>query len=188
MLNNIIHWWQENFQLLTVKSCLLIFQISGSVSSLVDRWRIMIFIFNSCLQLILNAKSCTIITKFKKYYLAFIFNCCLFTPVYSQLKISDNLTLQTDYHFGAIIPEYKFVTYLVNDYVRSVEVSIAKETTGKNYWQQLYHYPTYGLTLSISTLGNDEVFGKQIALSPFYQIHLLEKKNLSLRVYLLCLL
>ena len=140
----------------------------------------MIFIFNSCLQLILNAKSCTIITNFKKYYLAFIFNCCLFTPIYAQLKITDNLTLQTDYHFGAIIPEYKFVNYLVNDYVRSFEVSIAKETTGKNYWQQLYHYPTYGLALSISTLGNNEVFGKQIALAPFYQIHLLFKKNLSL--------
>ena len=140
----------------------------------------MSFIFDSYFRLLLNTRTCKVNTQFIKYNLVLFFTPCFFTPVYSQIKFTDNLYIRTDYHFGAVIPEYTFVNYLVNDYVKSMEVSIAKESSGVNYWAQLYHYPTYGLALNISTLGNNEVFGKQIALSLFYQIHLQEKKNLSL--------
>jgi hypothetical protein len=97
-----------------------------------------------------------------------------------QGQLKDDLYLQADVHHGYMLPEYQFVNYLVNDNIHSIEVMLSKKTSGKDFWQQLYRYPDYGLSLFLSTLGNNEVFGKQIALSSFYNIHLIDKKRFSL--------
>ena len=50
---------------------------------------------------------------------------------HSQSNFSKNLFVRADAHFGFVIPEYKHFTYLVNEPVKSVEVSLSKQTTGK---------------------------------------------------------
>lgn len=83
-------------------------------------------------------------------------------------------------HQGVLLPEYQFINYLSRDYTRSFDLSFVKETTGKNSWEQLYNYPSFGFSFFYSTLGNDDVFGREYALTPFFRINLLSRKKFKL--------
>ncbi len=39
-----------------------------------------------------------------------------------------------------------------------------------NYWEKIYKYPQFGISLFYSTLGNKNVFGDEIALYPYFSI------------------
>ncbi len=119
-------------------------------------------------------------TKHIKILLISIY-CLLVFQSQAQTKFTDNLKLMGNYHAGFAIPEYKFLTYIVDDYIRSMDVCLVKETTGNNIWEQLYTYPEYGISLFYSTLGNDKILGKEIALSYFFKINLISWKRV--RVY-----
>ena len=100
--------------------------------------------------------------------------------VKAQSKFTDDLSVRAYYHYGFVIPEYQYFTYLVKDNVRSFELNLSKQTIGKNYWQQLYKYPEYGISIFYSTLGNDDVFGREIAFYPYFITHIISKKKFSL--------
>jgi len=107
--------------------------------------------------------------------------CCLFTfSAQAQKKFADNLNGMVNLHSGYNLPEYPFISALTKDYVRSVEVALFKETVGKNKWEQLYNYPDYGLSVFYSTLGNDEVFGRELALTYFFRLYFYSKNRLHL--------
>ena len=55
-----------------------------------------------------------------------------------------------------------------------------KETTGKNSWEQAYNYPSLGFSFFYSTLGNDDVFGHEFALVPFFRINLIDRPKFKL--------
>jgi hypothetical protein len=78
------------------------------------------------------------------------------------------------------LPEYQHFIYIVNDNVHSLELNLSRQTTGKNYWEQLYNYPEFGISLYYSTLGSDQVFGREIALYPHYTMHIISKKKFQL--------
>lgn len=101
-------------------------------------------------------------------------------PTFGQDKFKDNLSINATSHIGFVLPEYQFINYVTNDFTKSLDFSIVKETTGKNEWEQRYNYPSYGLSFFYSTLGNDNVLGREIAISPFFRIHLFRKKNFSI--------
>ena len=96
----------------------------------------------------------------------------------AQTKFPDQFKANINYHSGFILPEYKFLTLIANDYVRSLDVSVSKETNGKNIWEQLYNYPEYGISLFYSTLGNNQVLGKEFALTYFFKLYLPSKNRL----------
>lgn len=119
--------------------------------------------------------------RFKNINLIFILLLCLSTNLLQgQQKFTDNLSIVSNYHFGLIIPEYQFINYFTNDYVRSVDLSLVKQTTGKTYWDQLFKYPQYGLSLFYSTLGNNDVFGKELSLNYFFKTNLINNKQFHL--------
>lgn len=99
--------------------------------------------------------------------------------VYSQQKISDDLKLSINFHYGVNMPEYQFITYITEDYIRSFDLCFTKETYGKSYWEQLFNYPEYGISLFHSTLGNDKVFGNETALTTFFKVKIIAKKRFS---------
>lgn len=99
---------------------------------------------------------------------------------YAQRKFSENLFVRADAHFGFVIPEYKHFTYLVNEPVKGFELSLSKQSKGNSEWEQVYKYPEYGLTFLFTTLGNQSVFGNELALYPYVQIALIRKPKFVL--------
>ncbi|MFT6715739.1 MAG: hypothetical protein ACJA0Q_000368 [Saprospiraceae bacterium] len=97
-----------------------------------------------------------------------------------QSKLSDNLSISANYQMGYSLPEYSVFTLITNDYIRSFELSITKETTGKTEWEQAYHFPAHGLSIYYSNLGNDDVLGKEFALNYFIKLYLLSKGRFQL--------
>ncbi|MDX1651354.1 MAG: acyloxyacyl hydrolase [Brumimicrobium sp.] len=93
--------------------------------------------------------------------------------IYSQKNFTDNLHANVSCNFGYNLPEYPFIYSLTNDYIRSLEVTVFKKTTGKNLWEEIYNYPDQGLSIFYSTLGNNEVFGKELALTYFFRTYFL---------------
>lgn len=94
-----------------------------------------------------------------------------------QSKFSDNFKIMGNYHYGYVLPEYSFVNLISNAPISSFDLCLLKETKGKNIWQQLYKYPEYGLSFFYSSLGNDDVLGREIALNYFFKVHLISKKR-----------
>ncbi|NIJ44092.1 hypothetical protein FHR24_000531 [Wenyingzhuangia heitensis] len=71
------------------------------------------------------------------------------------------------------------VRSITNQTIQAFEIGLIKETIGNNEWEQLYNYPEYGISLFYSSLGNNQVFGHEIAVVPFIKIKLFSKNNFS---------
>ena len=113
-----------------------------------------------------------------KYFLVFLFIDCIFNfQIHAQTKFTDNLNVMVNYHSGFIIPEYTFFNYITQDYIRSIDVCIYKETYGKNIWEKLYNYPDYGISFFYTTLGNDKILGKEMALTYFFKTNFISRKR-----------
>lgn len=97
----------------------------------------------------------------------------------SQHDKLQNLRFQAEYQYGYILPEYSNLNYLVNAPVRSLNFSVIKQSFGQTSWEELYHYPSFGLSVFLTTLGNDEVNGKEWAIYPFFRFNILEYKRFS---------
>lgn len=97
----------------------------------------------------------------------------------SQNYFKSNINIGAHYYYGYVLPEYSNFTYLVDAPVQSFTLQISKNTTGKNDWERLYNYPTYGLTLYYSTLGNARVHGSEIALYPYFHLNIVSRKRVN---------
>ncbi|MGB3078471.1 MAG: acyloxyacyl hydrolase [Saprospiraceae bacterium] len=97
---------------------------------------------------------------------------------FAQTGFPKDLYLKAAYRPGFVLPEYTLFNYLVDDYVHSFELSISKQTTGGD-WAQVYHYPEYGLAFQYSTLGNEQVFGHEFSLYPYFTIHIIDAGKFS---------
>ncbi|MEP6794855.1 MAG: acyloxyacyl hydrolase [Saprospiraceae bacterium] len=97
---------------------------------------------------------------------------------FGQAGFPKDLYLKAAYRPGFVLPEYTLFSYLVEDYVHSFELSISKQTTGGD-WAQVYHYPEYGFAFQYSTLGNNQVFGHEISLYPYFTIHIVDAGKFS---------
>lgn len=125
----------------------------------------------------------TRITLKKSFYikLPIVVLCLLFGfQTYAQNKMTDNLNGMVNFHSGYNLPEYPFISSITNDYIRSLDICVFKETVGENKWEQLYNYPSYGLSFFYSTLGNDEVFGREFTLTYFFKMYFLSKNRFRL--------
>jgi hypothetical protein len=94
-----------------------------------------------------------------------------------QVNIRDAVSVTATYHSGFILPEYSNLTYLVEDRVQSASISVTRQTRGKNIWEQLYKYPEYGISLFYSTLGNDKVHGRELALFPHFALKIISRNK-----------
>ncbi len=99
--------------------------------------------------------------------------------MYSQSSLFKNSQLGVNMHGGWNLPEYQFLSFYTNDYIRSIEVNLSKEAKGKNEWEQIYKYPSCGISFFYSTLGNNDLLGREIALTYFFKIDLIRKNRFS---------
>ncbi len=101
------------------------------------------------------------------------------TQVKSQTKITDNLHIKADFHYGWLLPEYNLFNYFTNDAIKGLKISLQKDLTGEKIWEMVYKYPTTGISAYYGSLGNDRVFGRVASVSPFISLPLYRKNNLS---------
>lgn len=100
-----------------------------------------------------------------------------FQQISAQSDFLKNSTLTANYHFGVAIPEYSFITHLVDKNVQSFTLDFAKQTNGKTDWERLYKHPEYGFSFYHTTFGNDEVLGKAFALNYFFKVNFISKER-----------
>jgi hypothetical protein len=97
----------------------------------------------------------------------------------AQEKITDDLNLSVNYHYGFVLPEYTYLLHVVQDNIQATSITLSKRTTGKNVWEHLYRYPEYGVSLFYSSLGNDKVHGREIALFPFFNLNIVSGRRID---------
>ena len=99
---------------------------------------------------------------------------------FSQRSFSDDLHVQVATNAGYNLPTYPFISTLTNDIINSIEISVFKETNGTRLWDQIYKYPEHGLSLFYSTLGNDDAFGRELALTYFFRKYFIRNDRFGL--------
>ncbi len=97
----------------------------------------------------------------------------------SQSSFFKDTQLGINSHLGWNLPEYQFISFYTNDYIRSIDVNFSKESMGKNEWERLFNYPSCGISLFYSSLGNDDIFGRELALTYFFKIDLINKNKFN---------
>jgi hypothetical protein len=94
--------------------------------------------------------------------------------VYGQ--IGRNLTLEGAFHLGTVVRHSPKITIQTNQAVAGAELSLLKQTDGKEEWQQLRHYPKTGITLCYLNMG-EGAHGQGLALLPNVSVHVIKRKN-----------
>ena len=97
---------------------------------------------------------------------------------YSQSEHSFNIS--SNYIQGFIIPEFDLLDSIDQGLYNGVEVSLFKNSKQKNYWQQLYNHPEYGISLFYTNFGEDKVLGSSIGLEYFFKINIINQSKLKL--------
>ncbi|MBU2019707.1 MAG: acyloxyacyl hydrolase [Bacteroidetes bacterium] len=116
----------------------------------------------------------------KKIIFFLFFSWILQNPCQSQNKLFNNLYASSEASLGFVLPEYKFVNSITNDYSRGIGLSISHKSKGKSEVEQWFNYPEKGVSLFHATLGNDKVFGKETALFYFFKLYLAPPKRVRL--------
>lgn len=121
-----------------------------------------------------------------KYYLNKFLLCISFififgNTVHSQTNNFSDIKMSAKYHYGLLLSEYPFFYYLVNDNIEAFEYNIQKEASGKKLWHKVHKYPSLGISLFYSGLGNDSIFGKAFTINPYIQFKLSERKKFELK-------
>jgi hypothetical protein len=103
----------------------------------------------------------------------FLYFILLGGPVlHAQVDSSGHASLpviQTQVHIGKIVKIYP--TFPGSDETILTELNLSLQTAGKRNWHQLYHFPQVGMALFYGYLGNNAVFGQNIALVPNLTFH-----------------
>jgi hypothetical protein len=98
----------------------------------------------------------------------------------AQHPFTENTSIFVGYQQGLLLPEYRFIGTYSEDYTRTLELGYTKKTNGSKAWHKLYKYPEYGFSVLGSTLGNKDVFGKEVAGTVFFKLNLVSYKNIAL--------
>lgn len=75
--------------------------------------------------------------------------------------------MQGRFDHGFIIAHRPALEPIQNGHVNGFEISLAKISDGSREWQNIFHFPDYGLTAAFFDLGSPEHLGKGIAVYPF---------------------
>ncbi|MCO6501126.1 MAG: acyloxyacyl hydrolase [Vicingus serpentipes] len=99
----------------------------------------------------------------------------LFINQYAQ-KEQRPFGIKETFHYGFIAPHRPIVNELLEGHTKAYELSFYKNTLGKKQWQQLYNYPTVGLSLIYLDLANPAQLGKSFGCFPYLSFLVTDKK------------
>ncbi|MCL2246555.1 MAG: acyloxyacyl hydrolase [Lentimicrobiaceae bacterium] len=98
----------------------------------------------------------------------------------AQDSKSQGLYIEGGLRYGTALYHPQHAIYLKNLYYGGIEFRFGKQTSGKNRWERMLYYPSYGLTLKYSSLYNffdppsvrkerNKVIGQSVALFGYFQ-------------------
>lgn len=114
--------------------------------------------------------------------LKMIFKYLLFLEIFLYYSLSfsqqtvPQFGVEQIFHFGSILPHRPLVNGIIDGHSLIYEFSFYKNTFGKKQWQQLYNYPTIGISAMILQLGNKEKLGNSYGVFPYIQFPISNKK------------
>lgn len=91
-------------------------------------------------------------------------------------ELEPKFGVKETYHFGAILPHRQIVNENVEGHTFAAELSFYKQTTGKKDWQQVYNYPSIGISALGMDLGNPNELGNAFGVFPFIELPLNKRK------------
>ncbi len=87
--------------------------------------------------------------------------------------------VSADYLSGFILPHHKAFDYFIKGYVKSINLSVARQTEGNKNWHKLYNFPYVGLAYNFSDFSNREQLGQAHSIYPFIVFPLFNKHKIS---------
>lgn len=118
-------------------------------------------------------------SSMKKGILSILFT--LFCVV-SFSQTSENYQLKAQFLYGNVLKHTEHLKNLVKGSTTGGEIAIEWKTDGDKDWHQHYHYPTIGLALNFTNLGNPDTLGYSIALYPYLNIPIIKTDYFTLNV------
>lgn len=83
-------------------------------------------------------------------------------------------------HYGFIIPHRSGMEQFVKGHVSAFELAVDIPTYGKQRWQQIYNYPSWGVTCYYADLSNPVQLGVIAGVYPYLRFPLIKRKSFSL--------
>lgn len=85
-------------------------------------------------------------------------------------------------HYGFIIAHRGNMGNLIKGHTRMLEMVYSKPTYGNKAWQQIYHYPSLGVSFLYADLANPKQLGNVTAVFPHINFGLIRAKHFKLNL------
>ncbi|ASS50543.1 MAG: hypothetical protein A3D31_13345 [Candidatus Fluviicola riflensis] len=105
--------------------------------------------------------------------------CCFIGTTFGQSRWT-NQSIGLSYGRGAAIHEYSNFIYTVKEFEHLLALDWTRNSYGKSKWEELFNYPDLGVSVQYSSLGNDQVYGRELAIFPYTRLHLLHDRKWDL--------
>lgn len=103
-------------------------------------------------------------------YNSILLSICVQFAVQGQHPI-DHFQPEFRLHVGKIIKHSKKFAFPIPLSTQLLEISLLKQTTGNQLWEQDQHYPGYGASLIFGNLGDGQRLGYAFGFYPFVRLH-----------------
>ncbi len=105
----------------------------------------------------------------------------------SQVRrgINNNYFVQKNiglfYHTGSLLPHDKKLDSLKKGLISAFEIDLCLGTNGRKYWQNYYHYPSYGFSYMYTDFNYQNVLGTALSISPYLKFNLVNTYGFLIR-------
>ncbi|MBN4062148.1 MAG: hypothetical protein COA57_13400 [Flavobacteriales bacterium] len=114
----------------------------------------------------------------KRWWLTYgLFSLLFLSAATQENKTQSSIALEPRVHYGFIIPHRAGMTHLIKGHVRAFELNYDVQTLGNKKWQQLYNYPTWGVSFYHGDLANPEQLGSATGLYPYLKFPFVNTKK-----------
>ena len=97
------------------------------------------------------------------------------TMAASPLK--DNFIIGTKVHYGFLWSHHTKMDYLVKGHIPAFEISLSRQTSDNQFWEQLYNYPAIGVSFLHFNLANPDVLGNANGVFGYVNFPLIRKNK-----------
>lgn len=103
---------------------------------------------------------------------------------FSQEEINYSLRLETKGQYGFIIPHRTGMKNLITGHVKALEFNYDIPTFGDKMWEQIYQYPSWGLSWYLADLANPDQLGFATGVYPYLRLYPVKNKSFLLSYHL----
>ncbi|MCE3294933.1 MAG: hypothetical protein K0R65_647 [Crocinitomicaceae bacterium] len=99
---------------------------------------------------------------------------CGFTLVFGQ---KNDWGIAASYRHGFLMAHRPIMAHLAKEHCNAFEASLFFDVKGKKDWHKAYNYPTVGVSVLATTVGNKEILGSYLGSYAFLQLNFLKTEH-----------